>query len=68
MAIVAMIGLTHPHSRMYSDTLDMVDEVAELVLCDEDCRRARDRRAHARRSPPTAIPTGRWRTPASPTP
>src|SRR5215213_8102876 len=36
MAIVAMIGLTHPHSRMYLDTLDMVDEVAQIVLCDED--------------------------------
>lgn len=36
MAVVAMIGLTHPHSRMYLDTLDMVDEVAGIVLCDED--------------------------------
>ena len=42
MAIVAMIGLTHPHSRMYLDTLDMVDEVAELVLCDEDADAARE--------------------------
>jgi predicted dehydrogenase len=36
MPTIAMIGLTHPHSRMYLDTLDVVDEVAAIVLCDED--------------------------------
>ena len=36
MPTIAMLGLTHPHSRMYLDTLDVVDEVAAIVLCDED--------------------------------
>lgn len=35
-ATVAMIGLTHPHSRMYLETLDVVDEVGAIVLCDPD--------------------------------
>lgn len=42
MPIVAMIGLTHPHSRMYLDTLDMVDEVEAVVLADEDADAARE--------------------------
>lgn len=42
MAIVAMVGLTHPHSRMYLDTLDMVDEVEAIVLADEDAAVAQE--------------------------
>jgi predicted dehydrogenase len=36
MPTVALLGLTHPHSRMYLDTLDVVDEVSAIALCDED--------------------------------
>lgn len=35
-AIVAMVGLSHPHSGMYLETLEALDEVAGVVLVDED--------------------------------
>jgi predicted dehydrogenase len=33
---VAMVGLTHPHSEMYLETLEALDEVGGVVLVDED--------------------------------
>lgn len=33
---VAMIGLTHPHSDMYLETLDQLDEVTSVSLHDHD--------------------------------
>ncbi|HUX88176.1 MAG TPA: Gfo/Idh/MocA family oxidoreductase, partial [Chloroflexota bacterium] len=33
---VGMIGLTHPHSAMYLRTLESLDAVSGLVLCDPD--------------------------------
>ena len=35
-AIVAMVGVTHPHSDMYLETLEEVDEVAAIHLVDEN--------------------------------
>ena len=35
-ATVALIGLTHPHSRMYLEMLDATEEVGAIVLCDAD--------------------------------
>lgn len=40
-ATVAMIGLTHPHSAMYLDTLDTLDEVVGIVLHDPDAEARR---------------------------
>ncbi|MGN6675087.1 MAG: Gfo/Idh/MocA family protein [Thermomicrobiales bacterium] len=37
---VALVGVTHPHARMYLDTLDALDEVAGVVLCDADTQAA----------------------------
>ena len=31
---VAMVGLTHPHAGMWLETLDALDEVGGVVLCD----------------------------------
>src|SRR5215207_1207553 len=33
---VAIHGLTHPHSEMYLETLEALDEVVGIVLVDED--------------------------------
>jgi predicted dehydrogenase len=34
--IVAMVGLAHPHSEMYLETLHVLSEVGGIVLVDED--------------------------------
>src|ERR1700674_2309012 len=34
--IVGMIGLTHPHFAMHLQTLDVLDRVDGVVLCDPD--------------------------------
>lgn len=39
---VAIIGLTHPHSEMYLETLDQLDEVTAVPLCDPDETVARE--------------------------
>src|SRR5205823_2832422 len=39
--VVAMVGLSHPHSQMYLETLEALDEVAGVVLVDEDGALAR---------------------------
>jgi predicted dehydrogenase len=41
-AIVAMVGLTHPHSAMYLETLQAVDEVSGIVLVDSDSSASAD--------------------------
>lgn len=38
---VALIGLTHPHSAMYLQTLAVLDEVGEILLVDRDAALAR---------------------------
>src|SRR5437763_2235127 len=38
---VAMVGLSHPHSQMYLETLEALDEVAGVVLVDDDGALAR---------------------------
>jgi predicted dehydrogenase len=35
-ATVALVGLRHPHSEMYLETLDALDEVVGIVLVDAD--------------------------------
>jgi predicted dehydrogenase len=35
-AVVAMVGLSHPHSQMYLETLETLDEVAGVVMVDDD--------------------------------
>jgi predicted dehydrogenase len=35
-AIVALVGVDHPHSAMYLETLEALDEVAGVVLVDAD--------------------------------
>jgi predicted dehydrogenase len=35
-ATVALVGLTHPHAEMYLETLEALDEVAGIVVVDED--------------------------------
>src|SRR5947207_15624833 len=40
---VAIVGLAHPHSDMYLETLEALDEVAGVVLVDRD----EDVRRHA---------------------
>ena len=34
--IVAIYGLTHPHTEMYLETLEALDEVVGVVLVDSD--------------------------------
>ena len=64
-ATVAMIGLTHPHSRMYLETLDVTDDVGAIVLCDADLGAARDwPRATRRRRRSARRWTRRWPIPA----
>lgn len=36
--VVGMIGLTHPHSEMHLQTLDVHDRVDGIVLCDPDAK------------------------------
>jgi predicted dehydrogenase len=36
--VVGMVGLTHPHATMHLGTLDALDRVAGIVLCDSDPR------------------------------
>jgi len=36
MSVVAVVGLTHPHSGMYMESLDALDEVEGVVLVDAD--------------------------------
>lgn len=49
-ATVAMIGLTHPHSAMYLDTLDALDEVGGIALHDRDTTVARGVAATCRKA------------------
>ena len=44
---VALVGVTHPHARMYLDTLDALDEVVGVVLAiPMRWRQARSRRGY----------------------
>lgn len=49
-ATVAMIGLTHPHSAMYLDTLDALDAVGGIALYDQDTTTAREVAAACRKA------------------
>ncbi len=35
-AVVALVGLSHPHSEMYLETLEALDDVVGIILVDDD--------------------------------
>ena len=47
---VAMIGLTHPHTSMYLETLDELGEVGGVPLCDPDAATAQETVASFRKA------------------
>jgi predicted dehydrogenase len=50
MTTIAMVGLTHPHSEMYLETLEALDEIGAIQLVDADQEAARASEARVAKS------------------